>query len=501
MMTTKYLSEIITNKEIEAWKPGDNVFLYSGTGTGKTTFITKKLEKYANEHRKRILMLEPRTALLEQQKRDIRKAHAKFIDVELYQNLDNPNINLNFIKKYDFVVLDECHFLFSDSGINDLTNEVYERIAALQCVKIWVSATPDNVFEYFLRKKVSYKKYPEDYIESKSISQIYTFTTEEELENVIASLADYGVKAMIIINDTKKLLHFYRKYSDIATIVVGKGNVQYKNKKLRTLIKHEIEYMSEYGTFSKRLLFGTSALDCGLSVKDSAFQAIVIDGVYEMGEIKQITGRKRKQYKGDKVTLYIRNVSNSKLNGYNSVMKRWVKPAFMLMENGVDQYLTWYQRNGNRYPDRNRILYDKKVNGQLQKCVNEMKLLHYVNMITDTTNMIKLGKNGFKVALKNTFDVEVESWTNDAKQYIEKILEEHFNKGSVWWTKAETQEFAKTLGFTDKYRHIITSYKAINSILENEFKSEYRIACQRKRKKIDGKSKQFNSAWVIIKVS
>ena len=43
-MTTKYLSEIISNEEISTWKPGDNIFLYNGTGTGKTTFINNRLD-------------------------------------------------------------------------------------------------------------------------------------------------------------------------------------------------------------------------------------------------------------------------------------------------------------------------------------------------------------------------------------------------------------------------------------------------------------------------
>ena len=217
--------------------------------------------------------------------------------------------------------------------------------------------------------------------------------------------------------------------------------------------------------------------------------------------IKQIVGRKRKQGTYDTAALYIRDISNSTLNGFNSSEKRWIKPAHILMSNGIDYYIEWYLKNGNRYPDKHRIIRDEKVDGVLTKIVNDKKLTFFENRIKRTTDMIHRGKHGFLLTLQDVFGIEIQPWNDDASDFTEKLLEEHYKKSSVWWTKEETRVFAQTLGFTDKYRHIITSYKAINSILENEFKSNYRIECQRKRKIVDGRSRQFNSAWGITKVS
>lgn len=495
-MTTKFLSEIITKEEIATWKPGDNIVIYNGTGTGKTTFINNRLAEVARNQGQKILQLEPRLLLKRQQRKDVDKS---VIDVESYQSLDS----MRNLDKYAFVVSDECHYLFSDSGINDLTDRHYEILNDLECIKVWITATPDDVFDYFEINKIDYKLYPKEYTESKVISEIYTYKSDEELENILEFVA-YGtnVKAMVVMSSTKKLLKMYKKYENLSSVVLGSGNFRGKTTKMKNEIADEIAEIAEKKKFSSaKFLFGTSALDCGVSMQDYSFSIVIIDGIYDIQTIKQIVGRKRKQGEFDTAALYIRNISNSTLNGFNSAEKRWIKPAHILLSNGIDYYLEWYLKNGNRYPDKHRIIRDEKIDGVLTKIVNDKKLTFFENRIERTTEMICRGKNGFLLTLKDTFGINIQPWNDDASDFTEKLLEEHYEKGSVWWTKEETKVFAQTLGFTDKYRHIITSYKAINSILENEFKSKFRIECQRKRKKVDGKSKQFNSAWVIIKVS
>lgn len=496
MNETKFLSEIITNEEIATWKLGDNIVLHNGTGTGKTTFVNNKLAKIVKKQGKKILLLEPRLLLKKQQRKEV---DSTAISVESYQSIDS----LPCLEKYSFIVFDECHYLFSDSGINDLTDRHYKILNDLKCVKIWITATPDDVFEYFRKNQISYKLYPKDYTESKVIREIFAYKSDEELENILEFIIhDTNVKAMVVMSNTKKLLKMYKKYENISSIILGSGNFRGNTTRMKNEINNEIAEISSNKRFSgKKFLFGTSALDCGVSMIDDNFSVIIVDGIHDIQAIKQIVGRKRKQGTYDVAALYIRDVSNSTLNGFNSAEKRWIKPAHILMSKGIDYYLEWYLKNGNRYPDKHRIIRDEKVDGVLTKVVNDKKLTFFENRIKRTTDMIHRGKHGFLLTLQDAFGIDIQSWNDDASDFTEKLLEEHHKKGSVWWTKEETKVFAQTLGFTDKYRHIITSYKAINSILENEFRSNYRIECQRKRKIVDGKSKQFNSAWVIIKVS
>ncbi|MBU5680542.1 hypothetical protein [Blautia sp. MSJ-9] len=494
MSETKYISEIISEEEINRWKPGDNIFLYNGTGTGKTTFVNNKLANFVQLQGKKILQLEPRLLLKRQQRKEVTTAA---IDVESYQSLESIK---NF-EKYLIVVLDECHYLFSDSGINDLTDRHYNILKSLNCIKIWITATPDDVFEYFHSNLMDYKLYPKDYTESKVINEIYTYKSDEELENILEFVAhDTNVKAMVVMSSTKKLLKMYRKYEDVSSIVLGSGNLSGKTAKMKKAISSEIAKISEDKVFSgQKFLFGTSALDCGVSMRDYSFSIIIIDGIYDIQTIKQIVGRKRKQDDCDVAALYIRNISNSTLNGFNSAEKRWIKPAHILLTKGIDYYLEWYLKNGNRYPDKHRIIRDEKINGVLTKTVNDKKLTFFENRIQRTTDMIRRGKNGFLLTLKDAFGINISPWNDDAKIYTEKLLEDHYQKQTVWWNRSETQEFAKSLGFTDKYRHIITSYKAINAILENQYKSTYRIVCKRKKKKVDGKVKRFDNVWMIEK--
>lgn len=495
-MTTKYISDIIKSEDIADWKSGDNIVIYNGTGTGKTTFIKNRLAEVCRAKKKKILQLEPRLVLKRQQREDI---DSSVIDVESYQSLCS-SINL---KKYEFVVLDECHYLFSDSGINDLTDRHYEILNGLNAIKIWITATPDDVFEYFRKNQISYKLYPKNYTESKVIREIFAYKSDEELENILEFVAyDTNIKAMVVMSNTKKLLKMYKKYENVSSIILGSGNLRGNVFKMKKKINDEIAEISSNKRFSgTKFLFGTSALDCGVSMIDDNFSVIIVDGIYDIQAIKQIVGRKRKQGTYDTAALYIRDISNSTLNGFNSSEKRWIKPAHILMSNGIDYYIEWYLKNGNRYPDKHRIIRDEKVDGVLTKIVNDKKLTFFENRIKRTTDMIHRGKHGFLLTLQDVFGIEIQPWNDDASDFTEKLLEEHYKKSSVWWTKEETRVFAQTLGFTDKYRHIITSYKAINSILENEFKSNYRIECQRKRKIVDGRSRQFNSAWGITKVS
>lgn len=313
MNETKFLSEIITNEEIATWKLGDNIVLHNGTGTGKTTFVNNKLAKIVKKQGKKILLLEPRLLLKKQQRKEV---DSTAINVESYQSIDS----LPCLEKYSFIVLDECHYLFSDSGINDLTDRHYKILNDLKCVKIWITATPDDVFEYFRKNQISYKLYPKDYRESKVIREIFAYKSDEELENILEFIIhDTNVKAMVVMSNTKKLLKMYKKYENISSIILGSGNFRGNTTRMKNEINNEITEISSNKRFSgKKFLFGTSALDCGVSMIDDNFSVIIVDGIHDIQAIKQIVGRKRKQGTYDVAALYIRDVSNSTLNGFNS---------------------------------------------------------------------------------------------------------------------------------------------------------------------------------------
>lgn len=495
MNTTKYISDIISHDEIKTWKQNEIILISSGTGTGKTYFISHTLNDTAMKDGKKVLLLEPRLVLKKQQK-EIACGGASVIDVRSYQDLEQNNFSLS---NYDYIVLDEAHYLFNDSEFNDFTNQSYEKIANSSAVKVWISATCDDVKIFFKQKSIEYREYHVN--NGKIVGTLHMIENDEDIENVIELVIHNDRKLLVVINDTEKLLRFYKKYKDHASIILGSGNTRAKSKKMKKEISNEIKYLATNETFSKNILFATCAVDCGTNIKDWNFEEIVIDGIYDINQILQIVGRKRKMSDGDTITLFVKNISNRTLNGYNTATKRSIRAAQYFLEHGQSEYIKWRRGEGNHFKDKYEILYDVETpEGYIAKAVNEMKLLYFQNRIMRVSEMIHAHKHGLKHALEKAFGLLATEWADNTKPVLEDIMKQHFENGTNWWTKEERNAFANELGFTDKYNRVILSYKALNGVLKHEYGSEYRIKCSRKRKVVDGKSKIFDAVWSIEKI-
>lgn len=177
------------------WQPGTAVFISSQTGSGKTSFILNELLPYAMKQNKKILYLVNRKVLKEQMEKEILKLPlelAEWIDVELYQAIENKVLNLNkvsyepewqqgfknalkitvpeekqqqilnrqnlhygnkyladgfkFLGKYnnyEYVVCDEAHYFLMDSNYNTNTILSYKFIKTFFAnkIRIFMSAT------------------------------------------------------------------------------------------------------------------------------------------------------------------------------------------------------------------------------------------------------------------------------------------------------------------------------------------------------------------------
>ena len=62
----QYVSDILTEADIDSWKPSELVLITAGTGQGKTYFVHNVLIPYAKRHGQKVIMLVNRTALKEQ---------------------------------------------------------------------------------------------------------------------------------------------------------------------------------------------------------------------------------------------------------------------------------------------------------------------------------------------------------------------------------------------------------------------------------------------------
>ena len=161
------------------WKQGDTVLISAQTGTGKTWFIKNVLLDNIADH-ERLLLVCNRTNLKRQLKKDLLKKynepipetlnelddittiHNKKVTITSYHAISNTirngiydehGVDCDF-SLYDYIVFDECHFIFSDGGFNNKTRFAYEKVVKQyypHIVKIFISATMFEIREPIIR--------------------------------------------------------------------------------------------------------------------------------------------------------------------------------------------------------------------------------------------------------------------------------------------------------------------------------------------------------------
>ena len=130
-------------------------------GSGKSYFVFHTLYPFAKESNKKMIVFSNRNALKRQQ-----ELQAEGTDIELitYQKLEyNQYLNgdwnvrrsvpdlMQELERYDYIVLDEAHYLFQDASFNRNTEVILSMIERYRLSKviIMLSATPDLLKSYF----------------------------------------------------------------------------------------------------------------------------------------------------------------------------------------------------------------------------------------------------------------------------------------------------------------------------------------------------------------
>ncbi|SEJ54652.1 Helicase conserved C-terminal domain-containing protein [Propionispira arboris] len=182
------VSEAIGNDWLYKWTPKTPVFISAQTGSGKNYFIENTLVPAILEHNQntsflpeKILILSNRIALGRQTKQRLAEKidfltdrHDKKYVPELenysdkgfdnyfdfgnikicsYQSLLGNQDLLN--DKYAFVIIDECHFFFSDAKFNHITEHILQTITTRfkNSIRIYMSATLDDVIPCIIKKE------------------------------------------------------------------------------------------------------------------------------------------------------------------------------------------------------------------------------------------------------------------------------------------------------------------------------------------------------------
>lgn len=249
--------------DFKDWKAG--VYLIeAGCGQGKNYFVFNTLFPYAHENGKRMLVFSNRVALREQQQAQTQEKDVKLITyqslehdeyLETMQDTKNKVRGLmQQVSEYDYIVLDEAHYLYQDAPFNKNTETIIELIEKYRSSKIIVllSATPDLLKKYLRIDKPYFFKADYSYIK-----EVQYYTKRDTLDEIISRIPE-DEKIVMFADSKDRLKELHSEYPNSAYLDAS-------NKKRRKVFNQIIERER----FGCRILFTTRVSDNGMQNEKS----------------------------------------------------------------------------------------------------------------------------------------------------------------------------------------------------------------------------------------
>lgn len=381
------VSDIITQSDIESWqKENAMVLITSGTGSGKTYFVTEVLNKVGNFKEKqtkpKILILQHRLNNVNQTKLDTKHKNVKVstyqsLDGKLQSNINEPTINSNTSKceinldKFDFIVCDECQYFVEDALFNTSTDIAIYKIMESTPIKIFMTATPNKIIPTLklLNSINNYYKtiyeytipYSYDYIHN---VRYYFSPKREDKDNylkrecaIIDDVLSKNEKVIFFINDKQKASDLYKLYKNEA--MYNCSTFRNENRQLLSYAylvdNSDRKECIETAALpkDKSILITTSCMDAGVNINDKSVKTLVCDNITNTSSIIQCIGRKRIIDNTDYIRdLYITPMSNKQLKLRSAVFEKPLKYADDFMQNStvgkIDIFLAkYYKRHEN----------------------------------------------------------------------------------------------------------------------------------------------------------
>ncbi len=494
-MNKVWVSDVITNDEIEKWEPGDVVTIRANTGDGKSFFIKSKLYDYAKSHGEKILFLLHRENTISQfQNEIIRDGKGDTIHVHTYQHFEQPLLygRETNLADYKYIVVDEAHYFISDSAFNNRTDLSFDAIMNQgNSVRIFMSATIDGIQEYI---NINRRIETIDYVippSTKCVRTLTFFGKDDMLDEFAKQFLERGEKAIFFINNARKAYELFQRFRDVSTFNCSKSNILHRNVDEEAIAK-----MLSSEKFDTPFLITTSCFDAGANIVDTELKNIVID-MRDVDTIIQCAGRKRLQSEEDTFNLYIKNITNQQLGGFESSSNRKLEMANFLSMHTTEELLKRFPRQN----DASGVIYDVSINGQLEKRVNQLMYLKKVKDVELYGVMKRLGEYGFSKYIARRFGFYDES----ADEYSYSVERDDFGlqsylermNGVVMLSRGDRKEFIDKLDVRQD-GHRLKGIDSINAALK-ERHLPYQIKEFSTSRIIDGKKKNFKSAWRIEK--
>ena len=359
-LSLKNVSELIGDS-YEDWHEGDFVIIESQTGTGKTYFIERTLITRLWSYK--VLFVCNRKNLARQIKKDILKlrqyevpaslegldklSEIDNITITTYQAAQEKILNDDYFKDpfmkeheyYDYIILDECHYLLADSSFNNKTRLAFNHFIYSPdhgAITVFMSATTNEIkgpiLEYIENIKgwmlgVPYVSggprptfEPKVYSSGMDYSYINPiYFNEKHMDTITAAIQNdtSDNKWLIFIsNKEKQGIPLLEKLRDDAILITKDTDPS----------EPELISIINKSRFNKKVLITTKTLDNGINIKDGKVTNIVILA-WDMITFIQMLGRRRVDINNaDTINLYLplRNI-----HGFNA----WLKTYYEKVEN------------------------------------------------------------------------------------------------------------------------------------------------------------------------
>nr|DAL75872.1 MAG TPA: SF2-N [Caudoviricetes sp.] len=494
-MEKVWVSDIISNDEIAKWEPGDIVTIRAKTGDGKSFFVKNKLYEYAKAHGEKILLLLHRENTINQFQYEVdRESKDDTIDIRTYQFYEQLLLygRETNLSQYKYIVVDEAHYFVSDSAFNNRTDLSFEAVLQQNnSVRIFMSATIDDIQSYInIKRQIQTIDYeiPQNYSHIQSLT---FFGKDDMLDELAKRFLESGEKAIFFIHRARTAYELYKRFRDVATFNCSKSNSLYCH-----VDEEAISAMLSNERFETPFLITTACFDSGANIIDTEVKHIVID-MKDVDTVIQCAGRKRVQSDDDMVHLYIRNITNQQLGGFESASNRKLAMARYLLANSTEELLKKYPRQN----DASGVIYDVLVDGKMEKRVNQLMFLKKAKDVALYGRMKNLGDYGFSKYISKVFgfyDAENDSYTYQVakddfgiKSYLERMV------GVVMLGRADRKELIDKLDVRQD-GHQLKGIDSINAALR-ERHLPFQVKEFSTSRLVDGKKKNYKSAWRIEK--
>lgn len=493
MKERKYVSDTVTEEEINGWDVGDVIYIDAPTGSGKSHFIKYDLYEKAKSEGKKILMLIHRINCVYQFKKEldlVGRLDESVIKIKTYQSIESKIRRGEIIdlSEYMYIILDEVNYF---SGVDSSYNFYTDTSLGIllehdNSIRILMSATGDNIKEFLTSyKNISLIEYKIE-ADFSHIKDLKFFTDEIYYEEFIEDIIEKDKKAILFINDTSEAYRLHMAYRDKSLFNCSKSNKYY-----RYVNKEKISIMLENEMFYENVLITTSVMDSGVNIKDIELNDIVID-INELEVLIQCIGRKRIINDEDFVNIHVKEYNNSQFNGMKWQIKNSLEHANYLAKNGEKEYVEKYGRNKKGIEIG--LVYDDYISDKVEKSINRLMYFRTVKRIKELDNYINIG---YKKYIKNYLGID--KYINVDKERKILTLEEYLESisGNPLYGE-DKKKLIEAINLRDNSNRLQKSISLLNIYFEKN-NINFSIRSKRIVVKENGIDKR-RYCWIVYKL-